>query len=49
MTKAVVAVLACVTVGLSASSAEKESKWISLFNGKDLTFVTPIGFGPGMG
>lgn len=43
MTKTNLAVFAWMTLILTASSAEKESKWISLFNGKDLSGWTVHG------
>jgi hypothetical protein len=43
MTKTTLVVFAWMTLVLTASSAEKESKWISLFNGKDLSGWTVHG------
>ncbi len=43
MTRQILAVFACAALALSASSAEVKSKWISLFNGKDLTGWTAHG------
>ncbi len=43
MTRQILAVFACAALALSASSAEVKSKWISLFNSKDLTGWTAHG------
>jgi 3-keto-disaccharide hydrolase len=43
MIRRTLAVIACAALALSASSAQPESKWISLFNGKDLTGWTARG------
>jgi hypothetical protein len=43
MIREILAMLACATLALSASGAEVKSKWISLFNGKDLSGWTVRG------
>ncbi|MBU6399536.1 MAG: DUF1080 domain-containing protein [Verrucomicrobia bacterium] len=43
MTGKTLPILACVALALSAPGAEHRSKWISLFNGKDLTGWTVHG------
>src|SRR5215469_7209621 len=43
MRTTILAVLVCAPLALSSHSAEENSKWISLFNGKDLTGWTVHG------
>ena len=43
MKKITLAIFVCMTLALSASSAEVKSEWVSLFNGKDLSGWTPHG------
>ena len=43
MKRITLAIFVCMTLALSASSAEVKSEWVSLFNGKDLSGWTPHG------